>query len=140
MPMMSKVTRDMKTCLASMDATKLAGVMEQFETVFDDMDVRTKTAESTFDAVTSTTMPEDQVDSLMKEVGARAVECVARCGAARLIARGVHALLQVAAEHGLQVADQLEQAGRVGTHLPEPDAERERAFAERLQKLRAEAT
>jgi len=60
----------MATVLKSMEADKIAQVMEDFEKQFEDMDVKSTYMENTMDSTTAMGTPEDQVDDLIKQVAA----------------------------------------------------------------------
>ena len=83
--------------------------MEQFEKQFDDLDVQAGYMDAAMSASTSTTMPMDQVDALMR---------------------------QVAEERGIEIS--LEMASPVVGPLPSVSApnEEEKQLANRLAKLR----
>ena len=84
--------KGMGTAMKSMDPEKIAKTMETFEKQFEDMDVRSGYMESTMESTTAMTTPPEQVDSLIQ---------------------------MVAEEAGLQVAGELDNAGPVGTTIPQ---------------------
>lgn len=84
---MGAVVKTMNTALETMDVEKISQTMSQFEEEFETMDVVTSTMQSTMDSATSSQMPGDQVDDLIK---------------------------QVADEHNLEVGAMLDDAGAVG--------------------------
>jgi len=88
---MTGVVKGMDKVLATMNIEKISKVMDKFEKQFEDLDVQTKYMEGAMDQTTAMTTPEDQVKDLIN---------------------------QVADEHGLQVAADLDGAGMVGTALP----------------------
>lgn len=64
---MAGVVKSMDSALKSMNLEKVAGVMDQFERQFEHLDVQTQTMEEAMSGVTTLTVPEDQVESLMHE-------------------------------------------------------------------------
>merc|ERR1712070_30861 len=62
------VTKGMDKILATMDVGQITKVMDKFEASFDDMDVRSQYIEGAMNSSTASTMPEDQVESLLAEV------------------------------------------------------------------------
>jgi len=65
---MGQVTKGMDKILASMDISKISAVMEKFESSFDEVDMRTQCVNDAMNASTASTMPEDQVESLLQQV------------------------------------------------------------------------
>jgi len=65
---MGGVVQGMDKVLASMDVNKITQVMDKFESSFDALDVRSAYVEGAMNSSTATTMPEDQVDSLLSQV------------------------------------------------------------------------
>lgn len=115
-PLMAQTVRGMKSAMDSMNVDKLTNTMTQFETMFEDLDVKTGYMDSTLNGVASASSPVDEVDDLMN---------------------------QVAAEHGLEIAQNLDAAGMVGTMtagdtVAEPSKQTEDASMQRLRALRAE--
>lgn len=68
---MSTVTKAMDTVLSSMDPEKIAGMMDRFESLFDSMDVRTGYMDQAMASSTASSVPEDEVDNLIKMVQER---------------------------------------------------------------------
>lgn len=102
----------------AMSTLEVAKNMGQFESMFEDIDVRTAMMEDSIDGTTTTQIPEDQVAGLMQEV---------------------------ADEHQLDVSHMLPTApvGKVGADKAAVgglDAGQEMDLEERLAKLRAETT
>eukprot|EP01137_Pigoraptor_chileana_P032053 Opistho-2@20831 len=113
---MKQVTKDMGnlvkglgSAMQSMDLEKMSKTMDQFEKQFEDLDVRSQVLENSMSAATTLQTPVDQVDSLIQ---------------------------QVAEEHGLEVAGQLDQE-KVGTASLSVKEEQE--LSTRLAKLRDQA-
>ena len=88
---MSGVVKGMDKVLGTMNIEKISKVMDKFEQQFEDLDVKSAYMEGAMDQTTASTTPEDQVKDLIN---------------------------QVADEHGLQVAANLDDAGMVGTSMP----------------------
>lgn len=95
-------------------------VMDKFENQIEDVDVQTSYMENTMNSTTASGMPQDQVDLLMQ---------------------------QVADENGIEVHQQLGEAGLAGrvSELPAdasaarrnaPSADQDEALAQRLRALR----
>mmetsp|Transcript_7581 Transcript_7581/g.23905 ORF Transcript_7581/g.23905 Transcript_7581/m.23905 type:complete len:202 (-) Transcript_7581:59-664(-) len=107
---MTSVVKGMDKVLATMQADKIAGVLEKFEKQFDDLDVRSGYMESAMASSTAMSTPQDQVDTLIS---------------------------QVADEHGLEVAGAVEAAptGAVATRA-EAKTSVEDDLAARLEALR----
>jgi charged multivesicular body protein 1 len=105
---MAGVVKGMDKAMKSMDMTQITGVMDKFEKQFEDLDVQSEYVENAMSSTTSLTTPQDQVDTLIS---------------------------QVAEEHGLQVADQLD-AHAVSTSAP---AAQQDDLAERLAALKAQS-
>ncbi|KOS15432.1 vacuolar assembly protein did2 [Malassezia pachydermatis] len=103
----------------SMDLERISMVMDKFENQLEDVDVQTSYMETTMNSTTASGMPQDQVDLLMQ---------------------------QVADENGIEVHQQLGEAGLAGkvTELPAesiarrnaPSADQDEALAQRLRALR----
>lgn len=98
---------------------QISMVMDKFENQLEDVDVQTSYMETTMNSTTASGMPQDQVDLLMQ---------------------------QVADENGIEVHQQLGEAGLAGkvTELPAesiarrnaPSADQDEALAQRLRALR----
>lgn len=65
---MGSVTKGMDKVLQSMDVNQISKVMDQFEAQFDDVEVRSQYIESAMNSATASSMPEDDVESLMQQV------------------------------------------------------------------------
>jgi charged multivesicular body protein 1 len=65
---MGNVTKGMDKVLASMDIGQITKVMDKFEASFEDMDVKSQYVENAMNSATSSSTPEDQVESLMQQV------------------------------------------------------------------------
>lgn len=81
---MGGVVKALDKAINSMDLQKVSAVMEKFEQQFEDLDVRSSVLEDAMGTATTTTAPAAQVDQLIQ---------------------------QVAEESGLEMIDQLNQAG-----------------------------
>ena len=66
---MGSVVKGMDKVLASMDVDKISKVMDQFESSFDALDVRSQYVEGAMNNSTASTMPEEAVDALLQQVG-----------------------------------------------------------------------
>ncbi|CAH1780330.1 unnamed protein product [Owenia fusiformis] len=66
----SSVSKALDKAMSSMDLEKVSKVMEKFETQFEDLDVRTSVLEDAMGTATTLSTPQDQVESLIKEVAA----------------------------------------------------------------------
>lgn len=87
---MKGVVRGMSNCLESMDAEKLAALMDKFEEQFEDLDVNTGFMESTMNRTSAVSTPSGQVDEL---------------------------IARVADEHNLELGEAFQEAGPVGQKL-----------------------
>lgn len=85
---MGGVVKGMDKVLGSMDVSKISVLMDKFEKQFDDVEIRSAYMEGAMGDATSTSTPQGEVDSLMH---------------------------QIADSAGLELADELAGAGRVGT-------------------------
>merc|ERR1712232_1479105 len=65
---MKGVVKGMGKGLASMDPEKISALMDKFEQQFEDMDVNTQFMEGTMNATIATSMPAEQVDTLIEQV------------------------------------------------------------------------
>ena len=65
---MGQVTKGMDKILASMDVNEITKVMDKFESSFESADQRTMYMENAMNSATASSMPEDQVDSLLQQV------------------------------------------------------------------------
>ena len=111
---MSTTVRGMEHAMKAMDVDKLTSTMSQFETIFEDLDVKAGYMEQTMNGATSSATPIDEVDQLME---------------------------QVASEHGLELASAIDEMGAVGTHttpVTELSDEKEAENKEKLRQLRAQ--
>ena len=66
---MKQVVSSLSGVLSSMDVEKISKTMDQFETQFEDLDVRTKFMDSAIASTTASATPQDAVTSLMNEAG-----------------------------------------------------------------------
>lgn len=64
-----KAVPGLKSALDQMDIEKVTTSMDQFERLFEDLDVRGDYVVNAIDQTTATSTPVDQVDSLIAEVG-----------------------------------------------------------------------
>ena len=124
---MSSVVKGLDKAMQSMDLERvrtgrshqISLVMDKFENQLEDVDVQTSYMETTMNSTTAQGMPQDQVDLLMQ---------------------------QVADENGIEVHQQLGEAGLAGkvSDLPAersarraaPTADQDEALAQRLRALR----
>mmetsp|Transcript_10561 Transcript_10561/g.13702 ORF Transcript_10561/g.13702 Transcript_10561/m.13702 type:complete len:156 (-) Transcript_10561:228-695(-) len=107
---MSGVVKGMGSAMKSMNVDKISSTMDQFEKQFEDLDVTAAYMEDAIGGATAITTPEDDVNQLIQVV---------------------------ADEHNLDLGDQLEDAGPVGTTVPAPQGEKEEDdLAARLAALR----
>jgi len=97
---MGNVVKGMNAALkgGAMDVNKLTQVMDQFEKNSDDLEVRTAYMEGTMSSSTATSTPEDDVNSLIR---------------------------QVADENNLELMSELGAAGSVGTATAKSEAHNE---------------
>nr|XP_011418643.2 charged multivesicular body protein 1a [Crassostrea gigas] len=65
---MEGVTKALDKAMSSMDLEKVEQIMGKFEKQFEDMDVRTSTLENSMSSATTLSTPQDQVESLMKQI------------------------------------------------------------------------
>merc|ERR1719201_2792388 len=65
---MGSVVKGMDKVLGSMNVEAISKVMDQFESSFEDMDVRSEYVEGAMNSSTTAAMPEEQVDELMQMV------------------------------------------------------------------------
>mmetsp|Transcript_29567 Transcript_29567/g.90686 ORF Transcript_29567/g.90686 Transcript_29567/m.90686 type:complete len:141 (+) Transcript_29567:626-1048(+) len=65
---MGSVVKGMDKVLASMNVEAISKVMDQFESSFEDMDVRSEYVEQAMNSSTTAAMPEEEVDTLMQMV------------------------------------------------------------------------
>lgn len=90
---MGQVVKALDKAVNTMDLQKISNVMEKFESQFEDMDVRTSVMEDAMGAATTLSTPKDQVDLLIQ---------------------------QVADEAGLEISDQLANAGSIPSSIGTP--------------------
>jgi len=69
---MTSVVRGMDKAMESMNLDRISLVMEKFESQFSDLDVQTNYMEETMSNTTAVSTPQDQVDSLMKQMAEEA--------------------------------------------------------------------
>lgn len=67
---MEGVTKALDRAMADMDLEKVSKVMEKFEHQFEELDVRTVTVEDSMGTATALSTPQDQVESLIRQVAA----------------------------------------------------------------------
>merc|ERR1712216_1057087 len=114
---MQKITQKLGPTMNAMSTLEVAKNMGDFESMFEDIDVRTAMMEDAIDGTTTTQIPEEQVAGLMQEVGE---------------------------QHNLEVSHMLPTAPIGGGKLADKDgvsgldAAGELSLDERLAKLRAE--
>tara|TARA_E500000178_G_C16753907_1_gene631625 strand:- start:121 stop:747 length:627 start_codon:yes stop_codon:yes gene_type:complete len=110
---MASTVKGMEYAMKAMDVDKLTNTMSQFETMFDELDIKAEYMDQTMSGVQASTTPIDEVDQLME---------------------------QVASEHGLEIASAIDDMGVVGktTAVDELSEEKEEENTEALRKLRAQ--
>jgi len=64
---MQGVVKAMDSAMKSMNLEKISGLMDKFEKEFEDLDVQTSVMENTMGNTTATNVPQEGVDSLMKQ-------------------------------------------------------------------------
>lgn len=112
---MEGVVKGMGTALKAMDVERISKTMDRFEQQFEDMDVRAGYMENAMSDSTAQSTPQEQVDDLIQ---------------------------MVADEAGLELGEQLDDAGPVSSKVPakpeaaQADAEGEDELANRLAALR----
>lgn len=109
---MGMVVKALDKAVNTMDLQKISAVMEKFESQFEDMDVRTSVMEDAMGSATTLTTPKDQVDLLIQ---------------------------QVADEAGLEITDQLANAGSIPSAIGTPSvasSANEDQLSRRLAALR----
>eukprot|EP01119_Soliformovum_irregulare_P000168 TRINITY_DN1011_c0_g1_i1.p1 TRINITY_DN1011_c0_g1~~TRINITY_DN1011_c0_g1_i1.p1 ORF type:complete len:196 (+),score=56.84 TRINITY_DN1011_c0_g1_i1:104-691(+) len=105
---MAGIVKGLDAAMKTMDMAKITQVMDQFEKQVEDLDVQSEYIEGAMGQTTSLTTPADQVDSLIS---------------------------QVAAEHGLEISEQLSTATpSSGIAAVEQDD-----LSERLAKLKSKS-
>ncbi|KAI5704363.1 charged multivesicular body protein 1b [Diaphorina citri] len=65
---MSGVVKAMDAAMKSMNLEKISGLMDKFEEQFEDLDVQSSYMENTMSQSVTTSVPQNDVDSLMKQV------------------------------------------------------------------------
>jgi len=65
---MTSVVKGMDKAMESMNLDRISLVMDKFESQFSDLDVQTNYMEETMSNTTAVSTPQDQVDSLMKQM------------------------------------------------------------------------
>lgn len=65
---MAGVVKAMDAAMKSMNLEKISGLMDKFENQFEDLDVQSQTMESTMSQTVTTSVPQNDVDSLLQEV------------------------------------------------------------------------
>ena len=104
---MSQTVAGMSNAMKSMDVDQISYTMEEFEKQFADMDVKSGYMEGAMEASTSMSTPPDQVDQLIQ---------------------------MVADEAGLDAAMALDEAGQVGTHVPNAEKAEEKKKEDDLEQ------
>ena len=64
---MNGVVKAMDSAMKSMNLEKISGLMDKFEKEFEDLDVQTSVMEGAMSQTTATNVPQDAVESLMKQ-------------------------------------------------------------------------
>lgn len=88
---MEGVVKGMQSALKSMDVERISKTMDSFEQQFEDMDVRAGYMENAMSSSTAMSTPQEQVDGLIQ---------------------------MVADEAGLELGEQLDEAGPVSNKVP----------------------
>jgi len=65
---MAGVVKAMDAAMKSMSLEKISNVMDKFEKQFEDLDVQSSYMENTMSSTTTTTVPQNDVDSLMHQI------------------------------------------------------------------------
>uniref|UniRef100_A0A8D8TZJ5 Charged multivesicular body protein 1b n=1 Tax=Cacopsylla melanoneura TaxID=428564 RepID=A0A8D8TZJ5_9HEMI len=65
---MSGVVKAMDAAMKSMNLEKISGLMDKFEEQFEDLDVQSSVMENTMSQSVTTSVPQNDVDNLMKQV------------------------------------------------------------------------
>lgn len=65
---MAGVVKAMDAAMKSMNLEKISGLMDKFETQFEDLDVQSNVMENTMSSTVTTSIPQGDVDSLMQRV------------------------------------------------------------------------
>ncbi|CAG9825299.1 unnamed protein product [Phaedon cochleariae] len=65
---MAGVVKAMDAAMKSMNLEKISGIMDKFESQFEDLGVQTEVLENTMGQTTTTLVPQNDVDSLMQQV------------------------------------------------------------------------
>lgn len=65
---MSGVVKAMDAAMKSMNLEKISGLMDKFEEQFEDLDVQSSYMENTMSSTVTTSVPQNDVDNLMKQV------------------------------------------------------------------------
>lgn len=65
---MAGVVKAMDAAMKSMNLEKISGLMDRFEQQFEDLDVQSGYMENAMSQTTTTTVPQNDVDSLMQQV------------------------------------------------------------------------
>jgi len=107
---MTGIVKGLGGALKTMDVDKISQTMDKFEKQFEDLDVRAAYMEDAIGGATALSAPDDEVNQLIQVV---------------------------ADEAGLELGDQLENAGRIGNTVPAPvQVVEEDDLAARLAALR----
>lgn len=65
---MTGVVKSMDSAMKSMNLEKISSVMDKFEKQFEDLDVQSSVMEDTMTSTSTLTVPQNDVDNLMKQV------------------------------------------------------------------------
>jgi len=65
---MAGVVKAMDAAMKSMNLEKISGLMDKFEQQFEDLDVQSNVMENTMSSTVTTSVPQNDVDSLMMRV------------------------------------------------------------------------
>lgn len=65
---MAGVVKAMDAAMKSMNLEKISGLMDKFETQFEDLDVQSNVMENTMSSTVTTSVPQGEVEGLMQRV------------------------------------------------------------------------
>lgn len=65
---MAGVVKAMDAAMKGMNLEKISGLMDKFESQFEDLDVQSSVMENTMNSTVTTSVPQNDVDSLMQRV------------------------------------------------------------------------
>ncbi|XP_030831107.1 charged multivesicular body protein 1a-like [Strongylocentrotus purpuratus] len=107
---MGQVVKGLDKALQSMDLQKISGIMEKFESQFEDLDVHTQVLEGSMGAATTLSTPQDQVDQLISQVAEEnGLEMISDLAAAPLAGTGTLASSTASSSRTMVEEDRLTQ-------------------------------